>query len=410
MELRRVVVTGLGAVSPLGHDVADTWDALVAGKGGVAPLSLFDASTFSVRIAAEVKDWDAATRFGRRRARHLDRFAQFGLAAATEAIEHAGFAAAYDPSRVGVVVGSGIGGLSTVEREVGVLNARGAEWVNPYLSPMMIPNMAAGEIAIEHGFTGPNTCPVTACAASGHAIGEGLDLIRLGRADVIVAGGAEAAITPIGMAGFAAAKALSTRNDDPGQASRPFDAGRDGFVCGEGAAVVILEERQQALDRGATILAELVGYGATSDAFHVTAPHPQGTGAMASMRVALADAGIAPEALDYINAHGTSTPPNDRIESMAVKAVVGTGVPMSSTKSMTGHLLGAAGALEAVACVQVLRTGILPPTVNYDDPDPACDLDYVPNQARRTDGVEVVMSNSFGFGGHNATLIFRAHR
>jgi 3-oxoacyl-[acyl-carrier-protein] synthase II len=402
---RRVVVTGIGTVNPLGDDVGATWAGMTAGASGIGAVTLFDTTGFPVRIAGEVSGFDAEAVFGRRRARHLDRFAQFALVATREAMEMAKLDVAADPWRTGVVYGSGIGGIRTLEDNVRTLVTRGPEWVSPYMCPMMIPNMAAGEIAMEWAIKGPNSCTVTACAASAHAIGDGYDMIRLGRVDAMVCGGSEAGVTPIGLAGFAATKALSTRNDDPERASRPFDAGRDGFVTGEGAATLVLEERESALRRGATVLAELVGYGATCDAHHMTAPHPTGEGAVHSMRAALDDAGLRPADIGYINAHGTSTVPNDRIETLAVREVFGTGVPMSSTKSMTGHLLGAAGALEAVACIQVLRTGVLPPTVNYETPDPECDLDYVPNQARPV-AVDAVMTNSFGFGGHNATLIF----
>ena len=405
---RRVVVTGLGAVTPLGVTATETWDAMVSGRSGAGPVTLFDATGFPVRIAAEVKDFDAAEIFGKRRARHLDRFAQFALVASREAVADAALDVATNPDRVGVVYASGIGGLGTLEREVGVLLARGPEWVSPYMCPMMIPNIAAGEIAMELGATGPNSCTVTACAASAHAIGDGYDMIRLGRADVIIVGGSEAGLTPIGMAGFAALKALSTRNDDPEHASRPFDADRDGFVAGEGAATLVIEELEHAVARGAHVYAELVGYGATCDAHHMTAPHPEGAGAIRSMTIALDEAGIQPGELGYINAHGTSTPPNDRIETAAVKKVVGTDVPMSSTKSMTGHMIGAAGAIEALACIKAIQTGVLPPTINYVTPDPDCDLDYVPNEARITSGVDAAMTNSFGFGGHNASLVFRA--
>jgi 3-oxoacyl-[acyl-carrier-protein] synthase II len=408
---RRVVVTGLGAVTSLGNDVESTWAAMVAGRSGVGPISLFDASAFPVRIAAEVRDFDAGERFGRRRARHLDRFVQFALAATREALEASKLDVAADPWRVGIVYGTGIGGLHTLEKGIAVLDSRGPEWVNPYTCPMMIPNMAAGQIAMEWGIQGYSSCTVTACAASTQSIGEAADLIRLGRADAVVAGGTEAPVNRTGVAGFAAMKALSaSRNDEPEKASRPFDAGRDGFVVGEGAATVILEERESALRRGAPILAELIGYGATSDAHHMTAPHPEGEGALRAMQAACDDAGIHPGEVGYINAHGTSTPPNDRTEALALHRLYGEAPPpVSSTKSMTGHTLGAAGAIESVACVQALLTGVLPPTINHEVPDPDCDLDVVPNEARPA-AVDVAMTNSFGFGGHNATLLFRTHR
>jgi 3-oxoacyl-[acyl-carrier-protein] synthase II len=404
---RRVVVTGLGVVSPLGLTAASTWEALTAGRSGAGRISLFDASGFPVRIAAEVSGFDAEAVFGRRRARHLDRVSQMALVAAAEAIGQSGLDVSACPERVGAVWGTGIGGLQTLESGTEVLSARGPEWVNPYLLAMMIPNMVAGHVAMEWGIRGPSTCTVTACSASAHAIGESVDLIRAGRADAVVCGGSEAAVTRLALAGFAAMKALSTRNDDPEGASRPFDAGRDGFVLGEGAAALVLEERGRALERGAPVLAEVAGYGATSDAYHVTQPHPDGDGAVRSMRDALADAGVEAGAVGYVNAHGTSTPPNDRIETRALKVVFGEKVPpVSSTKSMTGHTLGAAGAMEAAFCIMALNAQMLPPTINQEKPDPDCDLDYVPNLARPAE-LDVALSNSFGFGGHNATLLFR---
>ena len=404
-EPRRVVITGLGAVSPVGLDVASTWASLVAGKGGAGPITQFDASDFPVRIAAEASGFDGPVIFGKRRARHLDRFAQLGLVAAREAIEASGVVEGLDPERAGVVWGSGIGGLRTLEDQIVFMHDRAPDRVSPYLAPMMIANMAAGEIAMEHALLGPNSCTVTACAASAHAIGDAAELIRWGRADVMVAGGSEGSITPIGMAAFAAAKALSERNDEPERASRPFDRGRDGFLAGEGGACLVLEERERAVARGAEIWAELSGYGLTSDAFHATAPHPEGRGAVRCMQLALEDARLSPGDVGYVNAHGTSTALNDKTEAHAIKIVLGDGVPVSSTKSMTGHLLGAAGALEAVATVLALRHGILPPTINHDDPDPEIGLDVVPNEARDHQ-VRAALSNSFGFGGHNATLVF----
>jgi 3-oxoacyl-[acyl-carrier-protein] synthase II len=403
---RRVVVTGAGAITALGESVEETWTAMVAGRSGVGPISLFDASGLPVRIAAEVQGFDGGERFGRRRARHLDRVVQFALAATAEALEQSKLDVAGDPHRVGVVYGTGIGGIGSLEAGMGVLRTRGAEWVSPYTLPMMLPNMVAGQVAMEWGARGYNSCTVTACAASAQAIGEAFDLIRLGRADAMICGGSEAAVCEIAVAGFAAMKALSSRNDDPTAASRPFDAGRDGFVIGEGAATLVLEERDAALRRGAPILAEVVGYGSTSDAHHITTPHPTGDGAVRSMLLACADAGVDPARIGYINAHGTSTLPNDRTETLAVRQVFAQPPPMSSTKSMTGHTLGAAGALEAVVCLQVLATGVAPPTINLDEPDPDCDLDYLPGVARAV-ATDLVMTNSFGFGGHNATLLFR---
>ncbi|HWE57820.1 MAG TPA: beta-ketoacyl-ACP synthase II [Acidimicrobiales bacterium] len=402
---RRVVVTGIGIVSPLGLDAPTTWTALAAGRSGVGKISRFDASEFPVRIAAEVEGFEPETVFGRRRAKHLDRVSQFALVAAGQAMAQSGLDVSGDTSRIGTMWGTGIGGIHSLEEGLAVLDDRGPDWVSPYTLPMMIPNMVAGHVAMEWGLRGYSSCTVTACSASAQAIGESLDLIRAGRVDAVVCGGAEASITRVGVAGFGAMKALSTRNDDPEAASRPFDAGRDGFVMGEGAAALILEERAGAVARGATILAEVVGYGATSDAYHMTQPHPEADGAVRSMREALADAGLAPADVGYINAHGTSTPPNDRIETLALKKVFGERVPpVSSTKSMTGHTLGAAGALEAAVCVLALGAGTLPPTINQEMPDPECDLDYVANAAR-ADRFDVALTNSFGFGGHNASLI-----
>ncbi len=407
MSRRRVVVTGIGVVSPLGLDAASTWEALASGRSGVGKISLFDAGDYPVRIAAELPGFEPETVFGRRRARHLDRVGQMALVAAGEAVAASGMDVSAGSERVGTVWGTGIGGIRSLEDGMDVLNERGPDWVNPYLLPMMIPNMVAGNVSMEFGLRGYSTCLVTACSASAHAVGESLDLIRAGRVDAVVCGGSEAPITRVGVAGFASMKALSTRNDDPAAASRPFDAGRDGFVMGEAAACLILEERERALDRNAPILAELVGYGATSDAYHVTQPHPEADGAVRAMRDALADAGVGPEAIGYVNAHGTSTPPNDRIETLALKRVFGASVPpVSSTKSMTGHTLGAAGALEAAICVMALQHQLLPPTINQEQPDPDCDLDYVANVARPAP-LEVALTNSFGFGGHNATLVFR---
>jgi 3-oxoacyl-[acyl-carrier-protein] synthase II len=378
----------------------------MAGRSGVGKISLFDADGFAVRIAAEVTGFDPEAVFGRRRAKHLDRATQLALVAAGEAISQSGLVLGASSDRVGVMWGTGIGGIRSLEQGVDVLNERGPDWVSPYTLPMMIPNMVVGHIAMEWGIRGHSSCTVTACSASAQAIGEGMDLIRAGRVDAVVCGGSEAPVTRVGVAGFAAMKALSTRNDDPERASRPFDAERDGFVIGEAAAAMVLEEREMALSRRAPILAELVGYGATSDAYHMTQPHPDGDGAIRAIRAALVDAGLAPGAVGYINAHGTSTPPNDRIETAALKTVFGERVPpVSSTKSMTGHTLGAAGALEAAFCVQALNRQTLPPTINQDHPDPDCDLDYVPNRSRPAI-FDVALTNSFGFGGHNASLVF----
>lgn len=406
MGSRRVVVTGLGVISPLGLDVEQTWQALVAGRSGVGRIQAFDTSGSPVEIAAEVHGFEPAQVFGRRRARHLDRVVQLALVATKEALEASKLDVGSVAERAGVVYATGIGGIKTLEEGIRTLVNRGPEWVNPYVVPMMIPNMAAGEIAMEWQLLGYNCCTVTACSASAHAIGTAFDAIRLGRADVMVCGGAEAAVTPVGVAGFAAMKALSTRNAEPERASRPFDAERDGFVLGEAAATLVLEEREFALSRGAPLLAELVGYGATADAYHITQPHPNGDGAVRAMQAALADAGLQPGDIGYVNAHGTSTVPNDRIETVALKRTFGERAPLvSSTKSMTGHTLGAAGALESVFCILAMQKSLVPPTINLDHPDPACDLDYVPNVARRAE-LRYVMTNSLGFGGHNASLVF----
>ena len=408
MARKRVVVTGLGCVSPLGLNVEDTWSSILAGKSGVAPITHFDPKDFKTRIAAEVKGFDPEADLGRRLARRTDRFSQFALVATEQALQNSSLTV--DDSnrdRIGVVIGSGIGGIGTLVEQHSAFIERGPRWVSPHMVPMMLPDTAPGYIAISFGLRGPNMTIVTACASSANAIGEATEMIRRGAADVIVAGGAEAAIVPVAMAGFNVMGAVSTRNDDPQGASRPFDADRDGFVMGEGAAILILESFEHATARGARILAEILGYNATNDAFHISAPAENGAGAETCMRNALADAGLEPSAIEYINAHGTSTDLNDASETAAIKAVFGDhayNLAISSTKSMTGHLLGAAGALESMFCVLALRDGQLPPTINYQTPDPVCDLDYVPNQSRRMQ-ISTAMTNSFGFGGHNASLI-----
>lgn len=406
---RRVVITGCGCISPVGNNVSDTWQALLAGRSGVDWITLFDASQHKTRFAAEVKGFDGAALFGSREARRMDRFTQFALAASLEAIEQAKLRVeVLNRDRIGVVIGTGIGGISTLLAQVEEMRARGPERVSPFLVPMMIADSAPATIAIQLGLRGPNMALATACASGANAIGEAAEMIRRGTADVMLAGGAEAAIVSVAMAALNVMGALSARNEAPQQASRPFDRERDGFVMGEGAGMLVLESLEHAQARGARILAELSGYGTSNDAYHISAPAENGAGAALSMQWALEDAGLSPEQIDYINAHGTSTPLNDKSETQAIKRVFGEtaySIPVSSTKSMTGHLLGASGALEAVICVQVLQEQILPPTINYEYPDPECDLDYVPNQPRpRT--VHHVMSNSFGFGGHNATLIF----
>jgi len=408
--LRRVVVTGLGAVTPIGNDVAEYWEGLRSGSNGVAPITLFDASRHACRFAAEVKGFDPSGWLEPKESKRWDRFCQFGVVAAKQAVAHAGLEidAATAP-RVGVSIGSGVGGLLVAETQSQVLHARGPDRVSPFCVPMMIPNMAAGLAAIALGARGPSSAVATACAAGSNAIGDAFRLIQLGLADAMVCGGAESAITPLGLAGFASAKALSFRNDDPATASRPFDAERNGFVIGEGSGVVVLESLDHALARGAEVLAEIVGYGVTCDAHHITAPSPGGVGGAEAMRLALADARLEPEAVDYVNAHGTSTQANDSNETAAIKTALGEHayrIPVSSTKSMTGHLLGGSGGIEAVASVLAIRHNLVPPTINYQNPDPACDLDVVPNQAR-AHPVNVVLSNSFGFGGHNVCLAFR---
>ncbi|MCI0520775.1 MAG: beta-ketoacyl-ACP synthase II [Chloroflexi bacterium] len=405
---KRVVVTGLGCISPVGNDIPTMWANLLAGVSGGGPITHFDASEIKVKIAAEVKDFDGAVLFGSREARRMDRFSQFALAAAQQARQHAGLEISdANRDRIGAVMGSGIGGLSTLFENMHTLMTRGAMRVSPFLVPMMLADSAGGMIAIALGLRGPNMAVVTACATGTNAVGEAAEIIRRGAADVMLAGGSEAAITPISIAGLAVMTALTARNDDPQRASRPFDLGRDGFLMGEGAAALVLESLEHAQERGAPILAEVLGYGSTNDAYHISAPAENGAGAAMCMRLALADAGLEPGAIDYINAHGTSTPLNDKSETAAIKTVFGEGaygLPVSSTKSMTGHLMGASGALEAAICVQALRESKIPPTINYETPDPDCDLDYVPNASRSAD-LRVAMSNSFGFGGHNAAII-----
>jgi 3-oxoacyl-[acyl-carrier-protein] synthase II len=406
---KKVVVTGLGCVTPVGLNVKDTWEALLAGKSGAGPITHFDASKHKTRIAAEVKGFNGAALFGQREARKMDRFTQFAMASVLEAMSRANLKVdESNRDRVGVVIGTGIGGILTLVEQLEVLHERGPERVSPFLIPMMLSDSAAGIIAIHVGARGPNMAVVTACASGNNAIGEAREMICRGAADVMIAGGADATLTPVAIAGMNVMGALSTRNDEPQRASRPFDKDRDGFLMGEGAGVLILESLEHAQARGANILCEISGYGTTDDAYHISAPAENGAGAAISMQLALADAGLTVNDIGYINAHGTSTPLNDKSESAAIRAVFGEHaykVPVSSTKSMTGHLLGASGALEAVICTQTLLDNILPPTINYETPDPACDLDYIPNQSRKAEPAHVI-SNSFGFGGHNATLIF----
>jgi len=407
---RRVVITGLGTVNPLGLEVASFWEACLAGRSGVGEIRSFDAAPLRTRIAAEVRGFHPEDHLERRLARRTDRYGQLFLVAAGQALADAGLAYAEDDpaaERAGVAVGSGIGGILTFQEGMDAMRRRGYERVSPYAIPQIICNMAAGQASIEHHLYGPSLCAVTACAASANALGDAAEVIRRGDADVMLAGGGEAAVTEFAVAAFSQARALSTRNEDPAGASRPFDAGRDGFVMGEGAAALVLEDEGHARARGATIYGVLAGYGMSSDGYHITLPRPGGVGAARAMAAALRSACLRPGEIDYINAHGTSTPANDAAETSAIKAVFGEQayrVPVSSTKSMTGHLLGGAGALEALVCVLAIRDGVVPPTVNYAAPDPECDLDYVPNEARRLP-VRAAMSNSFGFGGHNVALV-----
>jgi beta-ketoacyl-acyl-carrier-protein synthase II len=408
---RRVVVTGMGAVSPLGIGVDALWEGLIQGRSGVGPITSFDASRFSTRIAAEVKDFNPTDFMDRKDARRMDRFAQFAVAGARMALEDASISDNVDWERVGVLIGSGIGGIHTFEEQCRNLFEKGPDRVSPFFVPMMIPDIASGQVSILIGAKGHNACTVTACASGSHSIGDAFRVIQRGQADIMVTGGTEAAVSPLSMAGFCAARTLSTRNDEPERASRPFDKDRDGFVLGEGAGILILEELEHAKARGARIYAELIGYASTGDAYHITAPAPEGDGARRAMLAALKDAGVDPSEVEYINAHGTSTEYNDKFETMAIKGVFqehAYRIPVSSTKSMTGHLLGAAGGVEAIAVCKTLYEQIIPPTINYETPDPECDLDYVPNKARKQP-VRVAISNSFGFGGHNAVLVFRRY-
>jgi 3-oxoacyl-[acyl-carrier-protein] synthase II len=409
---RRVVVTGMGAVSPLGLDVPALWQGIREARSGIGPITLCDASNLDSRIAGEVRGFDPYNYMDRKEVRRNDRFIHLAIAAATEALRTAELSITPENADlIGVVIGSGIGGITTLAEGVVTLQERGPSRISPFLVPAMITNMAAGQVSMMFGLKGPNYCPTSACASGAHAIGEAAEIIRRGWAVAMVAGGSEAPITPIGIASFASAKAISTRNDDPTGASRPFDADRDGFVLAEGGAVLVLEDLEFARSRGARILAELVGYGLSADAYHITQPPPGGEGALRSMRAALHHAGLSPDDIDYINAHGTSTPAGDIAETEAIKRLLGERayrVPVSSSKSQFGHLLGAAGAIEAIVSILAIQEGLLPPTINYTMPDPQCDLDYVPNTPRPA-RIDVVLSNSFGFGGHNVSLIFRRY-
>ena len=413
MDKRRVVITGVGAVTPVGNTADEFWTALVAGRSGIGPITRFDTTGYATRIAGELKGFDSLKYIDKKDDRKFDRFLKYAVACSVMAVEDAGLKTdRVDATRFGVLVGSGIGGIETLLDNYETLRTKGPDRVSPFFVPMIIVNMASGVISMRFGAKGPNSSVVTACATGNHAIGDAMKIIERGDADVMIAGGSEAIIIPLTIAGFCQMKAMSTRNDDPTRASRPFDAERDCFVCGEGGGLVVLESLEHARKRDARIYAEVVGYGMTGDAYHMTAPDPEGDGAARAMTAALRDAALEPSAVGYINAHGTSTPYNDKFETIAIKRVFGDHarkLAVSSTKSMTGHLLGAAGGIEAIATAFALHHGVLPPTMNYEKPDPDCDLDYVPNQARKQD-VEVALSNAFGFGGTNATLAFRKYR
>jgi 3-oxoacyl-[acyl-carrier-protein] synthase II len=407
---RRVVITGLGAVTPLGADVESTWDGLVAGRSGAGEITQFDSTDYAVHFACEVKDFDPTQYIPFKQARRMDRFAHLIVAAARQAEADSGISIESESDRVGAAIATGIGGLKAFQDCHSELLERGPDRVNPFSIPEIIPNMGAAWVSMQLGTQGPLSSQCTACAASNMAIGDGLDAIRLGRADVMLCGGTEAPVTEVGIAGFSAMRALSRRNDDPKAASRPFDSGRDGFVMGEAGAVVVLEELEHARARGAKIYAELLGYGVSSDARHITEPDPSGLNPARAMTMAFSDASVGPDEIDYINAHGTSTPLGDAAETRVIKLALGEenarNTPVSSTKGATGHCLGAAGAVEAMFSILAIDRGVLPPTINYDEPDPECDLDYIPNESRQSD-VRTAVSNSFGFGGHNATVVFR---
>ncbi|MGM9629772.1 beta-ketoacyl-ACP synthase II [Butyricicoccus sp.] len=410
--MERVVITGIGAVTPIGNTAQEYWDGLLAGKNGIAPITRFDPEGYKASVAGEVKDFDPTAYIDKREVKHMDRFCQFALAAAAQAMEQAGLTkGSFDPFRAGTLVGSGIGGIQTFSEEQTKLNERGARRVSPFCIPMMIGNMAAAHISMAYGLKGSSLSAVSACASGTHAVGEGMRAIRHGYLDIAVVGGAEASIVPIAVAGFANMHALSTESD-PEAACCPFDARRSGFVMGEGAGILVLESLSHAKARGATIIAEVAGYGTTSDAYHITSPDPTGEGPARAMTMAVEDAGLTPADIDYINAHGTSTPVNDSSETNAIKIAFGGSaqrLKISSTKSMTGHLLGAAGAIEAIACAMAVKEDKIPPTIHYEQPDEACDLDYVPNQAVSCP-VNAAISNSLGFGGHNATILLRKYQ
>ncbi|MEM8778460.1 MAG: beta-ketoacyl-ACP synthase II [Cyanobacteria bacterium P01_G01_bin.49] len=411
-QLKRVVVTGLGAITPIGNTLIDYWEGLLSGRNGIGDITHFDASQHTCRIAGEVKGFDPHDYLDRKEAKRMDRFAQLGVCASLQALADSKLVINdLNADQVGVILGTGVGGIKVLEDQQEIYLTRGPSRCSPFMIPMMIGNIAAGLTAIQIGAKGPNNCTVTACAAGSNAIGDAFRLIQQGYAKAMLCGGTEAAVTPLGLAGFAAARALSTRNDDPKTASRPFDRDRDGFVMGEGSGILLLEELEQALNRGAKIYGEMVGYGMTCDAYHITAPVPDGRGATRAMELALKDGGLSPEQVDYINAHGTSTTANDVTETKAIKKALGDQaykIAVSSTKSMTGHLLGGSGGIEAVATVMAIADDKIPPTINLEHPDPECDLDYVPHQSRLLK-VGVALSNSFGFGGHNVTLAFKKY-
>jgi 3-oxoacyl-[acyl-carrier-protein] synthase II len=413
VDRKRVVVTGLGAITPIGNTLTEYWEGLMSGQNGIGPITLFDASRHDCRIAGEVKGFDPHAYLDRKDAKRMDRFAQFAVSGSKQAIADARFVINdLNAEQVGVLIGTGIGGLKVLEDQQEVYLTKGPDRCSPFMIPMMIANMAAGLTAIHVGAKGPNSCSVTACAAGSNAIGDAFRLVQQGYAQAMICGGTEAAVTPLSVAGFAACKAMSTRNDDPAHASRPFDQGRDGFVLGEGTGILLIEELEHALARGARIYAEIVGYGMTCDAYHMTSPVPGGEGAARAISLALKDASLTPDQVSYINAHGTSTPANDSTETAAIKKVLGEHAyktAISSTKSMTGHLLGGSGGIEAVATVMAVANDRVPPTINLENPDPDCDLDYVPHHSREQ-LVDVALSNSFGFGGHNVTLAFKKYR
>ncbi|HEY9783214.1 MAG TPA: beta-ketoacyl-ACP synthase II [Leptolyngbyaceae cyanobacterium] len=411
-DVKRVVVTGVGAVTPIGNTPAEYWEGLLSGRNGIGPISLFDASQHKCRIAGEVKGFDPQQYLDGKEIKRMDRFAQFAVVASMQALADAQFTInELNAEQVGVIIGSGVGGIKVLEDQQTVYLTKGPDRCSPFMVPMMISNMAAGLVAIHTGAKGPNSCPVTACAAGSNAVGDAFRLIQRGFAQAMICGGAEAAVTPLSVAGFASARALSTRNDDPAHASRPFDRDRDGFVMGEGSGILLLEELEHAKSRGARIYAEIVGYGLTCDAYHMTSPAPAGEGAARAMQLALKDANLNPDQISYVNAHGTSTAANDVNETAAIKTALGEAaykIAISSTKSMTGHLLGGSGGIEAVATVLAIANDSIPPTINLDNPDPECDLDYVPHSSR-AQKVEVALSNSFGFGGHNVTIAFKKY-